>query len=950
MRILIDLQSAQSGSRFRGIGRYSTGLAKAIIRNRGNHEVVILLNGLFEDTIDPIRRDFSTQLPEENFVVFSAPSPAQALSADNAWRIEAAELIRETTINALAPDVVLITSLFEGPVEAGITSIRRLETTMKTVVVLHDLIPFLDPEKYLDDPLARKWYYSKIDSLRRADLLLAVSDSSRRDGVDALSFDASRTVTIYSAAEERFTETNISPEDRRTFLERIGIQRRFVMHASIIEPRKNFDGLIRAFARLPKPVRESHQLVLVGEHRPDQQISLRRLGWDVGLATEDVVFAGRVTDSELVVLYSLCTLFVFPSFSEGFGLPALEAMCCGAAVIGSNTTSIPEVIGREDALFDPRSDQSMAALIERALTDAEFRQSLKSHALARSRLFSWDRTAQLALRAMEKMTSARAPAAAQDVSVLLERISSLKVGVAPNRQDLASVADSISKNEKAVAQWASARSNDTNRAEAEGDRGSEAGENEDGSYEATFVRKLYHIFHNREPDRIGFEHHLSSLRAGTQPHELVENFLNSGEFSLRWPLRQKAADDTSGGRGGAGTPPSDPVIEAIRHQVWRREDCPRILLLKLDHIGDFVLTVDAFRLIRDTWPKSHITLVCGPWNKSIAEQLGLFDTVLCCNFYPDTTTEYDKDAVTKHGLAQFRALALGTYDIAVDLRCYDDNRLCLSHIDSKYRAGYAAAGVPLDLALPGGEEPRIMAHIGARTMALAAAVAWTFGTPVGEARDGILNARTPVRLFKDGVVVGISPGTRSLLRSWGRERFAELARMLRGRGNYRIVLIGGNADRADTQYIAESLPKPDVVDLAGTLSIGDVPPVFAGLDLFIGGETGTTHMAALMGIPTICIHSGQTNVNSWRPVGPYVVTLRGNVTCSPCYLSTVAECRWNKRCMDIPPSRVADEAVALLKRLSSIQMARDGRLSTLREFLDSRSLAQRSATIANEHL
>ncbi len=129
MRILIDLQGAQTGSRFRGIGRSSVARAKSIIKNRGDHEVLLLLNGLFEDTIDPIRRDFSAILPAENILVFSVPSPVSALAAENAWRIEAAELIREGMINALMPDVVLITSLFEGPSDPAIVSIGRLTTT-----------------------------------------------------------------------------------------------------------------------------------------------------------------------------------------------------------------------------------------------------------------------------------------------------------------------------------------------------------------------------------------------------------------------------------------------------------------------------------------------------------------------------------------------------------------------------------------------------------------------------------------------------------------------------------------------------------------------------------------------------------------------------------------------------------------------------------------------------
>jgi len=913
MRILIDLQGAQTGSRFRGIGRSATALTRAIIRNRGDHEVLILLNGLFPDTIDPIRKEFAAILPADHIVVFAAPSPVAGLIADNAWRIEAAELIREWVINALAPDALLITSLFEGAGDDSVTSIRPMGTTMATAVVLHDLIPFLDPDRYLGDPAANKWYYSKITSLRNADLLLAVSESSRREAVEALGFDASRVVAVHSAADERFTRANLSVKERETFLERMGIRRRFVLHASKIEPRKNFEGLIRAFGRLTAPVRETHQLVLVGDHGSEEQGALRRLASDAGLAADDIVFPGHVSDSELIALYSLCSLFVFPSFHEGFGLPALEAMCCGAAVIGSNKTSIPEVIGREDALFDPHSDQSMTALIERALTDAEFHESLRAHALQWSKRFSWNETARLALKALEEVAPSRASARArQDISILLAQIGAIRVGASPDRKSLVAVADCIAKNERAMSQWARVRGDDKNGVEDEIDSAQNRLDIEERRYDATFVKQLYHIFHNREPDADGFKSHLGALRSGREPHELVEEFLKSEEFSLRMmPHRRRPVAAMPSATKSSGQLASPPEVEVIRREIWLREDRPRILLLKLDHIGDFVITLGAFRLIRDTWPKAHITLVCGPWNQALAKQSGLFDTILCCSFYPDTSAQYDKEAVMAKGLEKYRALLLGAYDLAVDLRYFDDNRMLLSHTDAKYRAGYVASGIRLDLALPISPEPELTVHNGARAMALAAAVAWTFGAPAGGVRQRLLNGRAPRRAFGKGVVIGIAPGTGNPVKSWGRERFAELARILQARGNYQIVLIGGNAERVDTQFIAESLPKAHVADLAGALSIADLPPVIAGLDLFIGNDTGTTHMAAMMGVPTVCIYSGQTHIESWGPVGANVVILRRSVGCSPCNLADIGHCAWNHQCMDIPPTRVAAEALGL---------------------------------------
>jgi glycosyltransferase involved in cell wall biosynthesis len=451
MRILIDLQGAQSGSRWRGIGRYASALAKAIIRNRGDHDIFLLLNGLLDDTAAQIIEEFSAFLPADRILVFFAPSPVEGINSESAWRREAAELIREWTINALAPDALLITSLFEGVTDNSITSIGRFEPLIKTAVILHDLIPYLYHEEYLTTPEEKQWYYSKIDSLLKANLLLTVSNYARIEAVDILCFDADRVITISSAVDERFKSAAILSEEGEALLARLGIRHKFVLHVSAFEPRKNFEGLIRAYALLPAPIRQSHQLVLVTGSSPDGQNLLRRIAEESGLRPDELVLLGYIPDSDLIALYSLCTLFVFPSFHEGFGLPALEAMGCGAAVIGSNVTSIPEVIGREDALFDPYSVQSIAGLMRRVLTDGEFYNSLKAYAPAQAKRFSWDESAKRALRAIEKMGGSRPPRPGNiDVSVLLDKIAALKPGVAPTRRDLIAVSQSISINERMV--------------------------------------------------------------------------------------------------------------------------------------------------------------------------------------------------------------------------------------------------------------------------------------------------------------------------------------------------------------------------------------------------------------------------------------------------------------------------------------------------------------------
>lgn len=131
MRIVIDLQGAQTESRFRGIGRYTLALAQAVIRNRGEHEIIIALNGLLNNTIEPIRTIFDQLLPRENIRIWHAAGPVCQCASDNIWRREAAECIREAFLASLRPDVVHVSSLFEGYLDDAVTSIGLLINQFK---------------------------------------------------------------------------------------------------------------------------------------------------------------------------------------------------------------------------------------------------------------------------------------------------------------------------------------------------------------------------------------------------------------------------------------------------------------------------------------------------------------------------------------------------------------------------------------------------------------------------------------------------------------------------------------------------------------------------------------------------------------------------------------------------------------------------------------------------
>jgi len=402
MRIVIDLQGSQTSSRFRGIGRYSLSLALAIARNAGEHEIWLVLNVAFPESILNIRKAFKDLIPQNQIRVFQAPTPISECEMSNTAKTRAAEYIREYFLEQLNPDIVLVTSLFEGYIDDAVTSIGRFSNT-KTAIILYDLIPYLTPEKYLPTQLQQEYYSRKIDSLKKADLLLCISEATKQEGTKALNLVENKTVNISAAVDENFRPIKPSEEQIQNLFQKYAIIRKIVMYApGGFDERKNFENLILAYSKLPQYIRNDYQLVIVSKVHETDKEKLQNIAKKAKLKQDELIITGYVSDDDLIAFYNTCTLFVFPSLHEGFGLPALEAMACGAATIGSNTTSIPEVIGNQKALFDPKSPESMRQKIQEALEDEAFLKELQNHSLKQSKKFSWNESAKKAIEFMEK--------------------------------------------------------------------------------------------------------------------------------------------------------------------------------------------------------------------------------------------------------------------------------------------------------------------------------------------------------------------------------------------------------------------------------------------------------------------------------------------------------------------------------------------------------------------
>ena len=407
MRIVLDLQGAQSDSRFRGIGRYSLALAEAIAREPGEHDVWVALSGRFPDSIEPLRATFADLIPPEHIRVFELPGPVAEFEPSNAWRLQAAELLRENFLADLRPDIVHVSTLFEGWANEAVASIGRFDSTIPTAVTQYDLIPMLYPEIYFAIPAAKRSYLRKMQSLKRADLLLAISGSTCRETIETLDIPSERIVNVGAGLQPGFRPADISPEATTALMKRCGLRGPFVLYTGGSDPRKNLEGLIAAFALLPRDLRSTYQLALVGKFDERQRLRLASLGHKLGLVNDEVVYLGYTSDEDLRLLYSACALFVLPSLHEGFGLPVLEAMACGSPVIGSNCTSIPEIINRDDALFDPRQPRDIAGRIVEVLSNVELCQDLKNWGLERAKAFTWEACARKTLRAFEALNAER---------------------------------------------------------------------------------------------------------------------------------------------------------------------------------------------------------------------------------------------------------------------------------------------------------------------------------------------------------------------------------------------------------------------------------------------------------------------------------------------------------------------------------------------------------------
>jgi glycosyltransferase involved in cell wall biosynthesis len=276
--------------------------------------------------------------------------------------------------------------------------------SVHTVVTIHDLIPLLLPA-YRGSPLVRAYTRLVAAGARRADAVVADSECSKRDIVKHLGIDVERVHVIYLAADARYRPVDDTARVRGKY----ALPEKYLLYLGGFDQRKNVRVIIEAVARLPELYTAGCRLVFAGvQLGKDSKFfpNPRRMAREIGLPDDAIQYLGWVDEDDKPALYSGSTAFLFPSLYEGFGLPPLEAMACGAPVICSSASSLPEVVGGAAITVNPNDVDAWAEAIRLVVNDGARRADLRERGIAQATKFSWERTARETLEVYRKVVRA----------------------------------------------------------------------------------------------------------------------------------------------------------------------------------------------------------------------------------------------------------------------------------------------------------------------------------------------------------------------------------------------------------------------------------------------------------------------------------------------------------------------------------------------------------------
>lgn len=276
--------------------------------------------------------------------------------------------------------------------------VPKVKKKVKKIVTIHDLILLKFPQTYPKTFVAYGRFMIKM-AMKVADAIIVPSENTKDDLLEMFKIKTDMVYVVpYAVRKEVHIIDNKSYlADVRT---RYSLPDIFILFVSTIEPRKNIEGLIRAYSELRKLGIEHKLVICGGKGWLKEYERITKIVSELGMV-EDIIFTGYVADEDIAGIYSMADLFVYPSIYEGFGFPPLEAMASGCPVITSNTSSLPEVVGQAAIMVNPSDIKELTNAMYMVLTNNKMKLCMKEKGIERAKMFSWERCAKETLRVYE---------------------------------------------------------------------------------------------------------------------------------------------------------------------------------------------------------------------------------------------------------------------------------------------------------------------------------------------------------------------------------------------------------------------------------------------------------------------------------------------------------------------------------------------------------------------
>jgi ADP-heptose:LPS heptosyltransferase len=328
-----------------------------------------------------------------------------------------------------------------------------------------------------------------------------------------------------------------------------------------------------------------------------------------------------------------------------------------------------------------------------------------------------------------------------------------------------------------------------------------------------------------------------------------------------------------------------------------------ILVIKVDHIGDFILSLDAIIALHRAFPDAHFDLVCGPWNVELADSLGLFEHILPIEFF---NARADGDHPTFHP-DMVTSLRGRHYDLAIDLRIDPDTRVILRYVSATYKVGFDAASENSILTMflphyyPAGFDTNVGIHQTMLMLRLARSTADLFHM-TNDVKSLLLErvsrqSTIDLSMARDRILVACNTTSGRAIKNWPIDRYRRLLRWLANDLDLVVLLLGGGDQLDETADIIQFCGSNNVISAVAKTSIGQAIDLISQASLFIGNDSGLTHVAARLGVPTVALFSGADRPMMWGALGEQVIILRSEVTCAPCHILKLSDCRGSHSCM-----------------------------------------------------